>query len=84
MILSCSRVSLCGVVANVLAFSLEVSKFEVKLRYYVHIQTNTFGKDMNPFITHPRACYGFNNITTVILQEMVTYEIKYEGWYAIE
>ena len=31
----------CGIV---------VSEFELQLRYYVHFQTNTLGKDMNPLI----------------------------------
>ena len=27
-----------------------VSKFELQLRYYIHFQTNTLGKGMNPLV----------------------------------
>ena len=35
---------------NVLDCGLEVRKFELPLRYFVHFQNNTLGKDMNLFI----------------------------------
>ena len=31
-------------------FGIIVSEFEIQSRYYVHFQTNTLGKGMNPFI----------------------------------
>ena len=31
-------------------FEIVVCKFEIQLRYYVHFQTNTLGKGMNPLI----------------------------------
>ena len=33
---------------KVLDCGIVVSKFELQSRYYVHFQTNTFGKGMNP------------------------------------
>ena len=30
--------------------NLEVNKFELQSRYYVHFRTNTLGKGMNPLI----------------------------------
>ena len=36
--------------AKVLDSRHEVSKCEVQLHCYIHFQTNTFGKDMNPLI----------------------------------
>ena len=35
------KAMVCGIV---------VSEFELKSRYYVHFQANTFGKGMNPLI----------------------------------
>ena len=29
---------------------IEVSEFDLQSRYYVHFQTNTLGKGMNPYI----------------------------------
>ena len=41
-------------VANMLAFNVVVTIFELQLRYHIYFQTNTFGKDMNPLISpHP-------------------------------
>ena len=39
-----------GVIADVLDSDIVVNVFEFQSRYYVHIQTNTFGKGMNPLI----------------------------------
>ena len=39
-----------GVVVNVLDCDIVVSKFEIQSWYYVHFQTNAFGKGMNPLI----------------------------------
>ena len=36
--------------AKVLDSSLKVSEFELQSYYYVHFQTNTLGKGMNPLI----------------------------------
>ena len=46
-----SEGSLHGVVADVLDCDLVESEFELQLRYYVHFQTNTIGKDMNPLVS---------------------------------
>ena len=43
-----------------------ISKFELQLHYYIHFQTNTLRKAMNPLISQS---YGLDNTTTVILQE---------------
>ena len=39
--------SSCGVIANVMDCSLEVSEFEIQSCYYVHFRTNTLEKVMN-------------------------------------
>ena len=39
-----------NVVTIVLNYDLEVSKFEMQSRHYVHFRTNTLGKGMNPLI----------------------------------
>ena len=36
--------------AKVLDCSLEVSKYELQLSYYIQFRTNTLGKGMNPLI----------------------------------
>ena len=54
--------SLHCVTAKVLDCGLEVSEFELQSCCYVHFQTNTFGKAMNPLV------YGLNNINAVFLQ----------------
>ena len=33
-----------------LYFGIIVSEFELQLHYYVHLQTNTLGKGINPLI----------------------------------
>ena len=43
-----------------------VSKFVLQLRYYVHFQANTIGKDIEP--PYPPS-YGLNSTTTVLLGE---------------
>ena len=50
--------------ANMIIYSLEISKFELQLHYYVHFQTNAFEKGINIFIT----TYMSNSISTVQLQ----------------
>ena len=39
--------------AKVRDCGLEVSEFELKSRYYVHVQHNTIGKSMRQFIRTP-------------------------------
>ena len=36
--------------AKVIDFGIVVRKFKFQSCYYVHVQTNTLGKSMNPFI----------------------------------
>ena len=36
--------------ANMLDCGIIVTEFEFQLCYYIHFQTNTFGKGWNPFI----------------------------------
>ena len=43
---------LIGVGANVLDCDIEVSEFELQLRYYIHFQRNTLCKGMNFLIPH--------------------------------
>ena len=40
----------CGVIAKVLDSDLKISEFELQSDYYLHFQTNTLGKGMNPLI----------------------------------
>ena len=40
----------CGVMVKVLDCRIVVCKFELQLCYYIHFQTNTLGKGMNPLI----------------------------------
>ena len=42
----CSR----GVMFKAMDCGIVVSEFELQSRYYIHFQTNTFGKDMNLLI----------------------------------
>ena len=44
-----------GIVANVLDSDIIVGKFKLKLRYYVHFQTNTLAKGMTAVISFPPA-----------------------------
>ena len=46
----CKQMINFGAVANVLNCGLEVSEFDLQLRYYVHFRTNITGKSMNPLI----------------------------------
>ena len=39
-----------GVMAKVMDCGIIVRDFKLQSCYYVHLQTNTLGKDMNPFI----------------------------------
>ena len=39
-----------GVMVKVMDCGIVVSEFKLQSRYYVHFQTNTLGKDMNPLI----------------------------------
>ena len=41
-----------GVIVKAMDSRIIVSEFELQLRYYIHFQTNTIGKGMNPLI-HP-------------------------------
>ena len=42
--------SLRGVETNVMNCDIVISEFELKSSYYVHFQTNTFGKYVKTFI----------------------------------
>ena len=42
----CSR----GVMVKAMDFGIVISEFELKSRYYIHIQTYTIAKGMNPLI----------------------------------
>ena len=44
-------ISPCRVMAKTLDCGLEVSEFELQLRYYVHFWTNALRKGMNSFIS---------------------------------
>ena len=39
-----------GVMAKVLNYGLEQSKFDLQSCYYIHFQANALGKGMNPLI----------------------------------
>ena len=39
-----------GVVVYIRVFYIVVSEFELQLRKYIHFQTNTLGKGMNPIM----------------------------------
>ena len=43
--------SLGYVVANILDYNLKVSKFKFQSCYYIHFQTEIFGKSMKSFIS---------------------------------
>ena len=43
-----------GIMANVMDCGLKISEFELQLCYYIHFQSNTLGKGMNPLI--PQLC----------------------------
>ena len=45
-----SRGSSCSVVANMLECDIIVNRSELQSQYYIHFQTNTLWKDMNPLI----------------------------------
>ena len=51
--------NLCGIMAKVLDCSIEVNEFKFQLCYYVHFQTDTFGKGM--YFLFP-TCYGLNGL----------------------
>ena len=42
------RDSLSGIADNVLDSKIVVNKIESQLHYYIHFQSNTLGKGMNP------------------------------------
>ena len=48
---------------SVVDCDIVVSEFELQPRYYIHFQTNTLGKGMNPLFPN----YGLNSITIVPL-----------------
>ena len=60
--------------ANVLGCDIVVSEFEIQLPYYVHFQTNTLQKGMNPVILP----------SFVPLLGWLWHSMTYEGWYAIK
>ena len=40
----------CGEMVKTMDCGIAVTKFKLQLHYYVHFQTNTLGKGINPFI----------------------------------
>ena len=52
-----------GVMVKAMDYEIVVSKFIIQSRYYIHFQTNTLGKGMNPLILPARGT------TTVLLGE---------------
>ena len=50
----------CGVVAQMLDYSFEVSVFDFLSQYYVYFWTNTLGNAVTP------SGYGLNSATTVL------------------
>ena len=40
----------CGVMVKAMDCRIVVSEFKLQSRYYVHFQTNTLGKGINPLI----------------------------------
>ena len=71
----------CGVMVKVMDCRIVVSKFELQSCYYIHFQTNTLGKGMNP--PYPPS-YGLNSTTSVLLGEWFRHWITYKSWYAIK
>ena len=66
-----------GIIANGLDCVIIVSKSEQQLHYYIHFQTNTFGKGMNPLILP--SWLGLYNTPTASRQrgnESSGYDIK--------
>ena len=54
-----------GIVGTKLDCGVEVSKFEMQSRYYIHFRTNTHWKRYEP----PNSpSYGLNSINAVLLQ----------------
>ena len=56
----------CGVMVKAMDSGIVVCEFELQSRYYVHFQTNTLGKGIEP--PYPPS-YGLNSTTTVLLGE---------------
>ena len=57
-----------------------MSEFELHLRYYVHFQTDTFGKGLKP---PDLPSYWLNSIIGV-LQEWLWHQITHKRWCAIK
>ena len=70
-----------GIVANVLNCDIEVSEFELQLRYYIHFRTNSLEKATNSLIP-PR--WTLNSTYTLFLQGWLWHYVTHEGWYAIK
>ena len=70
-----------GVMVKAMDCGIVVSEFEFQLHYYVHFETNTLGKGMNP--SYPTN-YGLNSNTAVLLENWIWHQITYKGWYAIK
>ena len=45
-----------GLIAKILNYGLEVNEFKL---YYIHFQTNIFGKGMNPLILANKEAHTF-------------------------
>ena len=56
----------CGVMVKAMVCKIVAHEFVLQSRYYIHFQTNTLGKGMNP---HYPPSYGLNSTTTVLLGE---------------
>ena len=55
-----------GVMVKTMVCEIVAREFKLRSRYYVHFQTNTLGKGMNP---HYPPSYGLNSTTTILLGE---------------
>ena len=66
-----------GIMVKMLDCSLNVKEFVLQSHSYIHFQTNTLGKGMNPL--YPSS-YGLNSITAVLLQGWLCH---HEGWDVI-
>ena len=67
--------------AKVLDCVLEVCKFELPFRLYVHFRTNSLGKGMSPMIL---ANYGSSSIAAVLQQGWLWPQITRERWYTLK
>ena len=57
-------------VAVIVLNSAIISKFQIRLHYYVYIRTNIIGKGMKPLISS----HGLGSTTTIRIQLLVKFE----------